>query len=335
MATLKLKIPYRSQNDPDAQNHNSDCGPTCLSMLLGGLDIDISPDEIYQYIPRKIGRRQFTLFSDLQTAAANAAGLTFTYKRFNHSQDALAGIKNSMMHRKAIIALVNYKPWMKLTGNPYQYAHFVNIVGVSDTHVFMHDPIFGVWPKPKRDEGSYFRLTHRQFMDGWGGFDIMTDGNWPFSCLITDHMYDYVRKPVGPTPKMPKIDETMEKRINALAAYQGMPAPDLNDPIQANYWVAHVGQWGKEVVKHKVQSGDSYSSIAYKYYNNGALWPAIQKYNGLINTWLFLGQTLEIPKIGPTGLVEAASPDTPAIEMEASGKVPTSDFGGPKFVAKV
>ena len=136
MTTLKLKVPYRSQNDPDAKQHNSDCGPTCVSMLLGGMGIDVSPDRVYDYISREIGRRSFTLFPDLQQAAARAGGLTFERKRYHHAQDALAGLKNNITHRRAMIALVKYEPWQKLTGNPYPWAHFVNVVGVSNNHVF-------------------------------------------------------------------------------------------------------------------------------------------------------------------------------------------------------
>ena len=126
-----------------------------------------------------------------------------------------------------------------------------------------------------------------------------------------------------PPVDMPKIDDILRKRINALAAFQGLPAPDLDDPVQASYWATHVGDWGKEVLTHKVGSGDSYSGMAFKYYNNGALWPAIQKYNGLTNTWLFIGQILHIPQIGATNIVEAASPDTPAVEVDQTGKVPS------------
>ena len=326
MATVKLDIPYRSQWDDDAKNHESDCGPTCVAMLLNGLGVAISPDEVYQHIGPK-GRRQFTTFTDLRNAALGGGSLTLTYQQYRNQTEAFDRLYDSIDNGKAFVALVKYEPWQSFTGNPFRGGHFVNVVGYSETHIFIHDPLFGLWVQ--RDKGNYYKITNRRFMQGWGGFLITENPN--FACLVADKPIPFLRKPpqdtVAPV-EMPEIDDDLRRRIISLAAFEGELTPNLEELETAVYWTTHVGNWAKKTTLHIVKGGDTYSALSNKYYGNPALWRAIQKYNGLPNTFLFTGQRLQIPLPG-AGIEEAEiGPNAPAV-AEPEVMVPLPGHGGP------
>lgn len=334
MATVKLDIPYRSQWDPDASDHESDCGPTCVTMLLNGQGMTMTPDDVYQFIGPK-GRRQFTNFTDLRNAALGGGSLTLTYKQYRNEQEALHGLQETIDAGKAFIALVKYEPWKSFTGNPFNGGHFVVVVGYSSTHIFIHDPLFGLWAA--RDTGNYYRITNRRFMLGWGGFAITENPN--FACLITDKTFPFLRKPQEDEetpPEMPEIDETMRRRIYSLAAYEGKAMPNLEEAETAVRWVQHVGSWGADTDLHIVQSGDTYSKIALQHYGDAAVWRAIQLFNGLPNTFLFVGQRLQVPLPGPPAAPETAvevelpepGPHVPAV-ADPEVVVPLPGHGGP------
>ncbi|MCP5101706.1 MAG: LysM peptidoglycan-binding domain-containing protein [Chloroflexi bacterium] len=332
MPTVKLKIPYRSQWDEDAKNHESDCGPTCVAMLLNGQNIDVTPDGVYQFIGPK-GRRQFTTFTDLRNAALGGGNLTLTYKQYRNETDALQQLRNSINQGQSFIALVKYEPWRSFTGNQFSSGHFVNVVGYSNDHVFIHDPLFGLWAQ--RDKGNYYRITNRRFMKGWGGFAITENPN--FSCLVTDKTYEFQRKPrIDPIEpvEMPQIDDDLRRRIYSLAAYEGKLTPDLKDAETAVFWANHVGNWAKETTLHIVKSGDTYSQLAIKHYEDPALWRAIQKYNRLANTFLFIGQRLLIPLPGADMSEDEIGPNVPA-EEQPEGVVPLPGHGGPEANSSV
>jgi LysM repeat protein len=328
MATVKLKIPYRSQWDEDANEHESDCGPTCVAMLLNGLNVEITPNGTYHFIGAK-GRRQFTTFTDLRNAALGGGTLTLTYKQYRNETDALQQLRNNIDAGFAFIALVKYEPWRSFTGNQFSGGHFVNIVGYSDTHVIIHDPLFGLWAP--REKGEYYSITNRRFIQGWGGFPITENPN--FSGLLTDKPFEFQRKPreeesVIPVEK-PEIDDDLRRRIYSLAAFEGKLTPDLDNTETAVYWVNHVGNWAKKTTLHIVQSGNTYSQIAAEYYEDSALWRAIQKYNRLPNTVLFIGQRLQIPLPGEDIVEAEVGPNIPA-EVHPDGVVPLPGHGGPE-----
>ena len=318
MTEKKLQIPYRSQWDKDAKDHSSDCGPTSVAMLLNGKRVAITPDELYTYIG---DRPKFTYIPDLKNAAWGAGQLTLTYKRYTNANQALQGLRDNINNGHAFIALVKYKPWVKLTGNPFEYGHFLVVTGYDDTHVYVHDPLFGLWAQ--RAKGEYFRFSNKQFLEGWGGFHYTENEN--FGCLIPDYSYPFlgeveeaetifveVKKEREEALNVIAVDGELRRRILSLAAYEGVAAPDLSDGETAVHWLNRLGDWGKQVEIHTVVHGNTYSGIAYRYYNDSLRWRAIQVYNHQPDARLFVGQRLEIP-LPAAAQAEAAGPRTPAI----------------------
>ncbi|MCB9008588.1 MAG: C39 family peptidase [Ardenticatenaceae bacterium] len=318
MTEKKLQIPYRSQWDKDAKDHSGDCGPTSVAMLLNGKRVAITPDELYSYIGV---RPKFTYIPDLKNAAWGAGQLTLTYEKYANSNQALQALRKNIDNGHAFIALVKYKPWIKLTGNQFEYGHFLVVTGYDENHVFVHDPLFGLWAQ--RSRGEFFRFSNKQFLDGWGGFHYTENEN--FGCLIPDYSYPFVgevpveeveppaeEKAAADALAALAVDGELRRRILSLAAYEGKAAPDLEDGETAVHWLNHVGDWGKQVEIHTVVHGNTYSGMARRYYNDSMRWRAIQVYNNQPNAQLFVGQRLEIP-LPAAAQAEAAGPRTAAI----------------------
>lgn len=326
MTEKKLQIPYRSQWDSDAKDHSSDCGPTSVAMLLNGKGVAITPDELYTYIGV---RPKFTYIPDLKNAAWGAGQLTLTYKRYANANQALQGLRDNIDNGRAFIALVKYKPWVKLTGNQFEYGHFLVVSGYDDNHVFVHDPLFGLWAQ--RSRGEYFRFSNKQFLDGWGGFHYTENEN--FGCLIPDYSYPFagevaeeettpaaVKKEAEEALNTLAVDGELRRRILSLAAYEGEAAPNLGDGATAVHWLNRLGDWGKKVEVHTVVHGNTYSGIARRYYGDSLRWRAIQVYNNQSDAQLYVGQRLEIP-LPAAAQEEAAGPRTAAI-ADPKVKVP-------------
>ena len=318
MTEKKLQIPYRSQWDTDAKDHSSDCGPTSVAMLLNGKRVAITPDELYTYIGV---RPKFTYIPDLKNAAWGAGQLTLTYKKYAGSGEALRELRRNIDNGHAFIALVKYKPWVKITGNKFEYGHFLVVTGYDDNHVYVHDPLFGLWAQ--RSRGEYFRFSNKQFLDGWGGFHYTENDN--FGCLIPDYSFRFVGEETAATPATTETDNQAEEALNAiavdgelrrrilsLAAYEGEAVPNLADGETAVTWLERLGDWGRQVDIHTVVHGNTYSGISRRYYRDSLRWRAIQVFNNQPNAQLYVGQRLEIPLPG-TVRAEAAGPRTAAI----------------------
>ncbi|MEZ4595215.1 MAG: C39 family peptidase [Chloroflexota bacterium] len=317
MPEKKLRIPYRSQWDEDAKDHSGDCGPTCVAMLLNGKRVAITPDELYTYIGV---RPKFTYIPDLKNAAWGAGQVNLTYKAYANRQQALQELRQNIDAGHAFIALAKYKPWMKVTGNKFEYGHFLLVVGYDDDHVFVHDPLFGLWAQ--RSRGEYFRFSNKLFLDGWGGFHYTENQN--FGCLIPDFSYQFVGEP-EPEPEPTEaeiaaqnalnaiaVDGELHRRILSLAAYEGVAEPNLEDGETAVYWLNHLGDWGKTIKVHTVVHGNTYSGLSRRYYGDSLHWRAIQVYNNKPDTQLYVGQRLDIP-LPAAAQEEAIGPRTAAI----------------------
>ena len=286
MEVVKLEVPYRSQWDRDANSHSADCGPTSLAMLLNAQGTDITPNAVYDHLPAK-KRGEFVKIGELMKASA-ANKLPLRYKRFSHHDEALNGLKATLDDGFAPIALVSYAPWQEFTRNRFRWGHFVVVTGYTDEHIFLHDPLFGLWEQ--RGRGKYLRMPQSLFLDGWGGFNPAHNPN--FAVIIPTKKVNVDREVID----LAKLDELKEQlepddkpRIRALAAYIGADPPDLEQIEQLEFWLNNVGDWGKKTKIHRVRATDTLGGIASKYYGSATRWRAIQTYNNLSGTSIWLG----------------------------------------------
>lgn len=329
---VTLSVPYRSQKDAqDANDHDADCGPTCLAMILNFRGVAITPDDVYDHIDAEKGRKDFTLFWELEEAARrnNVEMTRRSYQDYGRDI-AFRNLRANLDAGNPGIALVTYLPWDSVLGNSYTRGHFVVVTGYDDDHIYIHDPLFD----PNRsDKGTHLRMTNDLFNAGWGAtasvdsnkdygknYSISYSGRVVDVDLVSTPQPQPVPTPppavpppvVTPTPPQPppqptppsgqfKVMDDVNRRIRALAAYRWAEAPDFNNPDVVKLWRDNLSDFGLEYEEHIVRSGDTLSGLAARFYGQAHRWPAIKVYTQLPRDGLWLGDLVLIPRLGTGG----------------------------------
>ncbi|MFL7837831.1 MAG: C39 family peptidase [Candidatus Promineifilaceae bacterium] len=343
---IKLSVPYRSQWADDAVNHNADCGPTCVAMILNYRGVPMTPDGVYDFIDEPKGPEDYTTFSEL-ILAARANGVKLNWRQYDNRQEAFANLRANLDAGNPAIVLVKYLPWKSVLGNEFDFGHFVVAVGYDDAasltpgaslpgaaddtgHIFMHDPLFGLWVTAEK--GAQIAMPDDLFAAGWGSAAEDSNPNWTLAyngdvvevgsapVIKPEPIPKPIPKPTPtqPTPTEPgKTMEDINRRIRALAAYRWAEPPNFDDPSSVKIWFDHLGDFGLQYDEVIVQSGDSLSGLAISYYGEFNRWPAIKAYNNLQRNNLWLGETILIPRLG-----QSEAHKDPALPHD------TADFSG-------
>ena len=341
----RLEIPYRSQWDGDARRYGADCGPTCVAMVLNYRQVPITPDAVYNFIPSDKGPENgITSIPELMSVIRQHQ-VEVNFDRYNNATHALDNLRAKVDAGSAVIVLVKYTHWEQATGNLCKVPHFIVVSGYDDANIYIHDPLFGIGRKPRGD-GAYFAMPNELFAKGWEEFD---DRSLSWQCFFVGKGVAAVQPasasiPPATTPapvaQPGPAGQTMNdipRRIRALAAYRRTQPPDFNDPAALQLWQNHLGDWGLQYDQHKVQSGDTLSGLAGRFYGSSGRWHAIRVYNELSGDgFIILGQTIMIPRLGESGadttsalpsdtadfgkdldLDDLVDPDLPAMDYDA------------------
>lgn len=182
-----LDVPFRSQWADDANEYSADGGVTAVTMLLNASGVEITPDELYDYI-QDPGRRGATA-PDEMIRAARSNGLAMESLEFNNEQRATRWLHDLIDEGRPFLVLAKYEPWKQLTGNDLEDGAWVLVVGYDEESVYLHDPLFGLWVQPAT-RGEYFKMSKDTFFEGWGGFSTL-DNNTNWTAIVpTDPVVD-------------------------------------------------------------------------------------------------------------------------------------------------
>ncbi len=299
MGIIIPNIPYKSQNDPDANAFVNDCGPAAMAMILNGHGLNITTNAFY----RKTGASANGYVSVTQMMrAALAYGVPFEYF-FPWDLDHL---KLSVDTGKAPVPLVHYGAWSKIdpgvsTQSSFTGPHFVVVVGYDDEHIYVNDPL---WSGSRRSEGERKRWSYAEFNAAWS--TAHKDGNRDFSgifctvALTTEAFGEVITPDDPPTPPPPppfEVDPVLQRRINAWAAYNKIPIPEITSPAVATSYSDALGNWGLRVVVHTVDVTDTLPLIALRYYDDPMKWDVLVHFNGMtFSDAIHDGDVLIIPE---------------------------------------
>ena len=209
-----LDIPYVSQEDEGAdingkEIHN-DCGPTCGVMLIRA------------YTPEKT----FTVNQFYKEMGFKKEGFTNNthirevLKKHGISSEWRQGLKISDLEtfvnqKRPPITLINYKALRQngiTTYNRSATFHFVVIVGIDGSFVYLNDPL---WPGTK---GKNLKIPREIWLKAWGGKSFLNKKgeqvNSQFQALIPDHPLDAeeMKPPEGSIQMKVIFDDYMNVR---------------------------------------------------------------------------------------------------------------------------
>lgn len=365
---IQLQIPYRSQwNEQDANDYDSDCGPTCVAMVLNYHGIASTPNQLYaSYLTYK-KKTEFTNTNEI-ILLLKKHGLDVGYRQASSRQEAMRKLKLNVDAGRQMIALVNYRPWRQVSvigSNLFNGGHFVVVTGYDDQFVYIHDPLFGLWVKPA-SRGSHFAITTDDFCRGWGGFTSGHNPNYAY-ILVLSTLPDRQETPLQPSnpqpappasdPQPPTPDPQppipdpqpptsspqpptptsqnkmtdINRRIRALAAFRWAAEPDFGDETAVALWKKHLGDWGETYLEHIVQPGQSYTTLAQKYYGEPFRWPGIKTYNKIMHEGLWVGEKVLIPNLGQSGA--HLNPALPSDEITFSKSIDLDNLVDPDETA--
>ena len=173
MGSKILNVPYKCQNDPDANQKRTDCGPCCVAMILGGIGQQVTTNAVTTAANMQ---GDSGLTQSQVVSAAAAFGLNMAWSQGFTLDDLKKFIDNG----QPPIALVKYANLPDRVDKGSTGGHYVVVVGYDDAaqNILINDPDMFPWAHAAGFQKAY---SYNTWMSAWGGFAV--GENWNFSLI--------------------------------------------------------------------------------------------------------------------------------------------------------
>ncbi len=163
MGNQILNVPYKCQNDPDANLKRTDCGPCCVAMILGGTGQQVTTNAVTTAANMQ---GDSGLTQSQVVSAAAAFGLNMAWS----SGYTLDDLKKYIDNGQPPIALVKYANLPERVDKGSTGGHYVVVVGYDDAtqRIFINDPDY----YPGTSGGFQKAYAYPTWMSAWGGFAV-------------------------------------------------------------------------------------------------------------------------------------------------------------------
>jgi uncharacterized protein YgiM (DUF1202 family) len=169
MGSKILNVPYKCQNDPDANLKRTDCGPCCIAMILGGIGQQVTTNAV---VAAANQQGDNGLMQSQVINAARAFGLVMDWAQ----GFTLDGLKKLIDNGQPPIALVKYANLPERVDKGSTGGHYVVVVGYDDAtqRIFINDPDYF----PGTSGGFQKAYSYQTWMSAWGGFAAGENANF-------------------------------------------------------------------------------------------------------------------------------------------------------------
>ncbi|HZY42786.1 MAG TPA: C39 family peptidase, partial [Anaerolineae bacterium] len=167
-----LNVPYKCQNDADANLKRTDCGPACIAMILGGLGQTVTTNAV---VAASGIQGDSGLMQSQVVNVAKAFGLDMAWQ----AGYTLDDVKRFIDNGQPPIALIKYANIPDRVDTRSMGGHYVVVIGYDDAtnRVFINDPDY----YPGTNGGFQKAYSSDTWVSAWGGFAVGENVNF---CLI-------------------------------------------------------------------------------------------------------------------------------------------------------
>jgi len=169
---MNLKVPYKSQWDPEGSKSTSDCGPACVSMVLAYYGVSALINDIFDRAGAKIN-------SMISIAQLQKAISSYGYESYFEIGKTWDDCRKLLNQNIPPILLIHYGSLSSRQDKNYYGGHFIVLTGEDNNCWLVNDPDF--WGN-YRDDGEQHRYLKNEMELAWG--QCAKDGNPPYSYLV-------------------------------------------------------------------------------------------------------------------------------------------------------
>ncbi len=199
MGSKILNVPYKCQNDADANLKRTDCGPCCIAMILGSMGQTVTTNAV---VAASGMQGDSGLMQSQVVNVAKAFGLDMAWQ----AGYTLDDLKKFIDNGQPPIALIKYANIPDRVDRNSTSGHYVVVVGYDDAtnRVFINDPDYF----PGTNGGFQRAYDYPTWLSAWGGFAAGENFNF---CLIVPQPAQPIggQTVSGPTPQPAGTTQTM------------------------------------------------------------------------------------------------------------------------------